>query len=133
MLTEIPRISLTIQLEGSHRPRFVYDKEEGKKVRYYGKTVMQRDPKTEEYSPGFVPCEGKTQPACLYKELNEKFVLNALKEPIKGYKRNKWRELPEKSRINKHVRELAKALLHTNESIDHRHYSWHLIPEEFNF
>ena len=131
MFSETPKISLTINLEGSHKPRFVYDCEQGRMVRYYGKIVMERDPKSQEFTgkTQFVPCESKCTTAIRQIILSEKFVENAIEDPVKGFSKKKWYQLPIKARINKHVRNLAKQYLHTQGDIDHHQYNWKFVPE----
>ena len=124
MLTETPEISLTIQLEGSHKPRFVYNKEKGKMERYYGRVIEHHTTKEEFFLEAF---PGTTK-AVKRLTLGETFVENAVKRPIKGFHPKKWYSLPIKDRVNKHVRDLVKAMLGLDH-VDHTVYQWDFVPE----
>jgi len=121
MFTETPKISLTINLEGSHKSRFVRNKETGKFERYYGKV----------YKEQFIPLEAGSHVAKKRVILNEEFVLHSIRTPILGFKFPKWFSLPIKDRINKHVRELAKDMCGKS-YIDHKDYQWDFVPEQQN-
>lgn len=124
MFQETPRISLTINLEGSHKSRFVYDKEKGKMTRYFGKVVKHRDTGEDL----FLPAAPATMSAIQRRDLSEEFVLNAVREPVQGYNKKKWASLPVRTRVNKHVRNLVKEQFDLD-SIDHRIYQWDFVPE----
>ena len=133
MNTETPKISLTINLEGSHKPRFVWDPEKydhrtgkkGKMVRYYGKVFTSKKGEFLGFKPGYP----STTKAVHHRVLPEEFVKNAVKFPADGYGKKKWKSLPAKERVNKHVRQLVKDMFDLS-YIDHTVYQWDFIPEQ---
>jgi len=134
MTTEFPQVSLTINLEGSHKPRFVFDKTKKNKdgsrggmVRYYGRVVKHAQSGNDVFIPAY---PGQTK-AFKKMILNEEFVENAIKSPVRGFKPQRWRMLPKKDRVNKHVRNLVKDM-YDLEEIDHTVYQWDFTSELIN-
>jgi len=123
-MLETPRISLTINLEGSHKPRFMFDEDKGKMVRYFGRVVTHRDTGEDL----FLPAKPATTKAIQRKSLSEEFVLNAINTPVPGYNKKKWGSIPKRARVNKHVRNLVKEMFDLD-VIDHTTYQWEFSPE----